>query len=238
MPRLSLVAGVLFLVVLVATACEEEAENASSSPAPQAAAVTASPSPTRSPSPSAPPRATPSPSPRPTASPSPRPTPPPVPTQQPVPGPTFVVNTAPVGCHQDPTASARGVAQRSVGAVQAMDQLIRQADGTWHREVADRCWTRTEPGPVRLFQTVQEAERFAQSIRPTPPPPTPRPTLPPATPSPTAAGNCHPAYPTVCIPPPPPDLDCPQIPFRRFAVRPPDPHRFDADNDGVGCESG
>jgi hypothetical protein len=49
--------------------------------------------------------------------------------------------------------------------------------------------------------------------------------------------NCHPSYPTVCIPPPPPDLDCPDIPFRRFAVVGSDPHRFDADHDGVGCET-
>lgn len=48
--------------------------------------------------------------------------------------------------------------------------------------------------------------------------------------------NCDPSYPTVCIPPPPPDLDCPQITFRRFTVLPPDPHNFDGDHDGVGCE--
>ena len=36
--------------------------------------------------------------------------------------------------------------------------------------------------------------------------------------------------------PPPPDLDCPDIPYRNFTVLPPDPHRFDADNDGIGCE--
>lgn len=47
---------------------------------------------------------------------------------------------------------------------------------------------------------------------------------------------CHPAYPTVCIPPPPPDLNCPDIPFRRFTVLSPDPHNFDGNNDGVGCE--
>jgi micrococcal nuclease len=41
----------------------------------------------------------------------------------------------------------------------------------------------------------------------------------------------------VCIPPPPPDLDCPQIPYRNFTVLPPDPHRFDRDRDGVGCET-
>jgi len=52
----------------------------------------------------------------------------------------------------------------------------------------------------------------------------------------TSAG-CDPAYPTVCIPPPPPDLDCNDIPFRRFTVLPPDPHRFDGDHDGIGCES-
>jgi len=51
-------------------------------------------------------------------------------------------------------------------------------------------------------------------------------------------GNCDPAYPDVCIPPPPPDLDCKDIPYRRFRVLPPDPHHFDSDGDGIGCESG
>jgi hypothetical protein len=53
--------------------------------------------------------------------------------------------------------------------------------------------------------------------------------------------NCHPSYVGVCIPPPPPDLDCSQIPYRNFqviyTVPNPDPHRFDGDRDGVGCES-
>lgn len=49
--------------------------------------------------------------------------------------------------------------------------------------------------------------------------------------------KCDPAYPTVCISPPPPDLDCGDIPFRNFKVLPPDPHRFDRDRDGVGCEA-
>jgi hypothetical protein len=50
-------------------------------------------------------------------------------------------------------------------------------------------------------------------------------------------GGCSPAYPTVCIPPPPPDLDCGDIGARNFAVRPPDPHGFDGDGDGIGCET-
>jgi hypothetical protein len=49
--------------------------------------------------------------------------------------------------------------------------------------------------------------------------------------------NCSPAYPGVCIPPRPPDLDCGDIPYKRFTVLSPDPHGFDRDNDGVGCES-
>lgn len=49
--------------------------------------------------------------------------------------------------------------------------------------------------------------------------------------------DCDPAYPSVCIPPPPPDLDCPDIRFRNFKVLSPDPHHFDGDGDGIGCES-
>jgi micrococcal nuclease len=51
------------------------------------------------------------------------------------------------------------------------------------------------------------------------------------------AGDCDPSYPDVCIPSPPPDLDCGEIAERRFRVLPPDPHRFDGDHDGIGCES-
>jgi|GEM_PF-1288470 len=76
------------------------------------------------------------------------------------------------------------------------------------------------------------------------PAPAPQPTAAPAPtprPAPTAAPppskRCDPAYPDFCIPPPPPDLDCPDIGRKNFTVLPPDPHRFDRDRDGVGCES-
>ena len=52
----------------------------------------------------------------------------------------------------------------------------------------------------------------------------------------TPGSECHPSYPAVCIPPPPPDLDCGDIEFRRFRVVGSDPHRFDGDDDGIGCE--
>lgn len=53
----------------------------------------------------------------------------------------------------------------------------------------------------------------------------------------SGGSSCDPAYPDVCIAPPPPDLDCGDVPFRRFRVLAPDPHRFDGDHDGIGCES-
>jgi micrococcal nuclease len=65
-------------------------------------------------------------------------------------------------------------------------------------------------------------------------------TAPPTTSVPPPS-NCSPSYPDVCIPPPPPDLDCGDIPYRNFRViynvPNPDPHRFDGDHDGIGCET-
>jgi len=59
----------------------------------------------------------------------------------------------------------------------------------------------------------------------------------PSTPSAqTEENNCDPSYPDTCIPSSPPDLDCGDIPFSNFKVLPPDPHRFDGDKDGIGCE--
>ena len=51
------------------------------------------------------------------------------------------------------------------------------------------------------------------------------------------AAHCDPSYPGVCIPAPPPDLDCGDVSVRRFRVVGADPHRFDVDGDGLGCES-
>ena len=53
----------------------------------------------------------------------------------------------------------------------------------------------------------------------------------------TKPKKCHKSYPDICIAAPPPDLDCKDIPYHDFRVLPPDPHRFDGDHDGVGCET-
>lgn len=88
---------------------------------------------------------------------------------------------------------------------------------------------------VDLFTKLQEEARTGnKGLWTAPPSPSPK----PPTPEKTQGGDCDPAYPTVCIPSPPPDLDCGEISHRRFTVRDPDPHGFDNDDDGVGCESG
>jgi micrococcal nuclease len=50
-------------------------------------------------------------------------------------------------------------------------------------------------------------------------------------------GNCDPSYPDVCIAPYPPDLDCADVPYTNFQVTGSDPHGFDGNSKGVGCET-
>ncbi|CAN5829943.1 hypothetical protein BH23THE1_BH23THE1_28170 [soil metagenome] len=52
-----------------------------------------------------------------------------------------------------------------------------------------------------------------------------------------AVSNCDSSYPDLCIPPPPPDLDCKDVKESNFTVKPPDQHGFDGNKDGVGRES-
>lgn len=55
--------------------------------------------------------------------------------------------------------------------------------------------------------------------------------------NPPTKSSCDPSYPAVCIEQYPPDLDCDEISYSDFMVIGNDPHGFDADNDGIGCES-
>jgi hypothetical protein len=66
---------------------------------------------------------------------------------------------------------------------------------------------------------------------------------PPASPAPSeratdADSACDPSYPDFCILPPPPDRNCPDLSQKNFTVRGEegDPHGFDADGDGRGCD--
>lgn len=49
--------------------------------------------------------------------------------------------------------------------------------------------------------------------------------------------SCDSSYPDVCIASPPPDLNCDDISDKNFEVVSPDPHGFDRDGDGIGCET-
>jgi PKD domain len=53
----------------------------------------------------------------------------------------------------------------------------------------------------------------------------------------SSSDDCDNSYPDECIPPPPPVLDCSDIDEEDFEVQGSDPHGFDDDNDGVGCEA-
>ncbi|MEM9245181.1 MAG: hypothetical protein AAGA67_05515 [Cyanobacteria bacterium P01_F01_bin.153] len=55
--------------------------------------------------------------------------------------------------------------------------------------------------------------------------------------TPATVTDCHPSYPTVCIPPPPARINCSDVAAVDFVVEGEDPHRLDQNNNGVGCES-
>lgn len=99
--------------------------------------------------------------------------------------------------------------------------------------------TATPPPTVVPTATPTAAPTATATAAPTATP-TPVPTaIPTATAAPPPAQNCDPSYPSVCIPPKSlvGDLDCGDITHRRFTVLPPDPHGFDGNNDGIGCQS-
>lgn len=191
----------------------------------------------------------PAPPPEPTvAAPKPDPSPPPV--------ALYVVNTAPDGLSLRPSPGAPdrikvwpdGTRLEGTGPEQ-------QAAGRGWRPVRDPDGNQGWAAAEFLSQSppAAAAPKPAGPEKPQPAPsgaqPTPSaPAAPAAAPKPPQtppvvqkpAGNCHPSYPDFCIPPPPPDLNCnsPALGGRkRFTVRQPDPHGFDRDRDGVGCES-
>ncbi len=122
--------------------------------------------------------------------------------------------------------------------------VTADSNGEYGGKISTVAWRMPPGNYVFAAQDVRKA--FEPSTAPfrvlpgtsAPPPSQPAPPPPPSQPAPPRppAGQCHPSYPTVCIPPPPPDLDCGDIPYKRFRVLAPDPHGFDRDGDGIGCE--
>jgi hypothetical protein len=99
--------------------------------------------------------------------------------------------------------------------------------------------TRWEIHPVMRVEVLREGEwADLDNAVPAPQPPeASEPADQPTVVTTSTTDDCDPSYPTVCIPSPPPDLNCSDIRFRNFTVLPPDPHRLDQDHDGIGCVS-
>ncbi|MFN3331908.1 MAG: endonuclease/exonuclease/phosphatase family protein [Caldilinea sp.] len=119
-----------------------------------------------------------------------------------------------------------------IRAGKSVDIVGISQDGAW-LHLANGAWIAANMVEGTLGGSLRTATPHAP--RPTP---TRTPTLRAPTSRVQSTTNCHPSYPTVCIPPPPPDLDCPNIQERRFPVVGSDPHWFDGDGDGIGCEWG
>lgn len=126
----------------------------------------------------------------------------------------------------------------SVRTGQALAIVGRNGAGDW-LQLTDGEWiaaflVNNAPPDIQSVPA-QSTDQAPPAATPTPPPP------PTATPVPaptfTPTRNCDPSYPTLCIPLNSPDLNCPDIQIKNFPVLPPDPHGFDRDRDGIGCES-
>jgi micrococcal nuclease len=121
-------------------------------------------------------------------------------------------------------------------------QLVQEGQAWVYEQYISNC--RTSAQQLRQAQAAAQQQRLGLWSKSNPCPPwdyrknqcAANPAVAPQTPTRSQQKNCDPSYPDVCIPPAPPDLNCGDIPHRRFRVLPPDPHRFDGDSDGIGCE--
>ena len=144
----------------------------------------------------------------------------------------------------------RTLAELYVDGNSADEELIRRGAAEWYEQYAHE--------DADLARRLQAAEGEAAAEKRglwatcadgvTPPPvtspsttlPAPRPLFGAGSGADADASTCHPGYPDDCIPPGPPDLDCGSASIRRRVHvdhASGDPHRFDADKDGWGCES-
>ena len=151
--------------------------------------------------------------------------------------------------------ASRGIVAALIAFVLIVTQVVSSVSATGSAIIASIPTTTVTPTTTLMTtQTSTPTNTLTATVSVTPtitntlagtstPPPTftvqPRntPTIAPPPAGGEGTGNCDPSYPTVCIAPSPPDLDCRDIPYRRFQVLPPDPHNFDREGDGLGCES-
>lgn len=128
-------------------------------------------------------------------------------------------------------------------------QLLQEGQAWVYEQYIGNC--RTTADQLRQAQSVAKQNRVGLWSQANPCPPwdfrknqcvaqpaatTQKPAPAPQRPASSPRNNCDPSYPDVCIPPAPPDLNCGDISQKRFRVLQPDPHGFDRDKDGIGCE--
>jgi hypothetical protein len=82
--------------------------------------------------------------------------------------------------------------------------------------------------------STETTETSPGSGQTTPQPPTETTTEETTTETPPTSSDCEPGY-DPCVPPYPPDVDCSDI-SGPVTVTGSDPHRLDADGNGIGCE--
>lgn len=111
-----------------------------------------------------------------------------------------------------------------IGSNQAQEPTDYQR--TIQEEISSKSIQTSEPEEPTDYQRELEESVTSEST-----------SQPPVSVPPEKENNCDPSYPTLCILPNSPDLDCKDIPNKNFEVLQPDPHGFDADKDGIGCES-
>ena len=98
--------------------------------------------------------------------------------------------------------------------------------GTWYQVIDGPADEGRDRWIAAFLVEVEVIELGKRAVEPLPPAPPPTPEV-----------KCDPSYPDFCLGINIPDLDCGEVTWRRFRVLPPDPHRFDGDHDGMGCES-
>lgn len=120
--------------------------------------------------------------------------------------------------------------------VRYADRFVAAQQGA--RDTGAGLWTGCADGPQEASDDAPTSDDQPPAAPPASAPPQ-SPASKPQNQGAASGGNCSPSYPDFCVPPPPPDLNCtsPGIAgHTNFTVLPPDPHHFDADHDGIGCE--
>lgn len=154
-------------------------------------------------------------------------------------GKTVTLRRPPTGPATD--RYGRTLADVYVGGASVNEALVRNGDAEWYESFAHE--------DANLAERLRNAENEAKEARrglwsacAAPAAATASSATEPSTttakPAAASGSNCDPAYPDDCIPPPPPDLNCAHIGRKvRVDHRYGDPHGFDRDKDGWGCES-